>query len=165
MSATDSVSVFAEGTFEEQVRLIIFRKVKLYIKILKIQELVNYIIRTRPEEERIAFIHPFQDAMKTGEGQKPMEEDQERKKKVFAMVLSEVKGLGDGNEKGMWIIYLFRLEIPRFLVEIEGFFNLVYAHLFTLFPSDTPGAKQHPDALLQTISSAPSEQSSIKYRM
>ncbi|KAK7470302.1 hypothetical protein VKT23_001733 [Stygiomarasmius scandens] len=131
MSATDSVSVFAEGTFEEQI-----------------QELVNYIIRTRPEEERIAFIHPFQDAMKIGEGQKPMEEDQERKKKVFAMVLSEVKGLGDGNEK-----------------EIEGFFNLIYAHLFTLFPSDTPGAKQHLDALLQTISSAPSEQSSIKYRI
>ncbi|THV08227.1 PCI-domain-containing protein [Dendrothele bispora CBS 962.96] len=131
MSVTDSVSVFAEGTFQEQI-----------------QELVNYVVRTRSEEERAAFIRPFQDAMKKEDGKKSLDEDEERKKKVISMVLSEVKGFGDGNEK-----------------EIEGFFNLIYAHLFSLFPPNSPKAKQHLDALLRTISSAPSEQSFIKYRI
>ncbi|KAE9409790.1 PCI-domain-containing protein [Gymnopus androsaceus JB14] len=128
---SDSVSVFAEGTFEEQV-----------------QELVNYIIRNQPEEDRAASIRPFQDALATPEGQKPLSADEERRRKIFVMVLTEVKGLGDGQEK-----------------EIEGFFNLIYAHLFSLFPPTTPEAKQHTDTLLKIITSAPSEQTLIKYRI
>ncbi|KAG5639667.1 hypothetical protein H0H81_005850 [Sphagnurus paluster] len=84
MAITDSISVFAEGTFEEQI-----------------QELVNYIVRNRSEEERAAFIRPFQDALKTPEGKTPLEEDAERKRKIFQMVAIEVKGLGDGTDKGM----------------------------------------------------------------
>ncbi|KAF5359031.1 hypothetical protein D9758_004899 [Tetrapyrgos nigripes] len=131
MSLTDSVSVFAEGTFQEQI-----------------QELVTYVVRNQPDEERAASIRPFQDAMKTEGGEKTINEDEERKVKVFSMVLAEVKNLGDGNEK-----------------EIEGFFNLIFAHLFSLFPPNTPEAKQRLDNLLQTISSAPSEQAPIKYRI
>lgn len=66
----------------------------------QIQELVNYVVRNRSEEDRAAFIKPFQDALKTGEGQKPLEEDIDRRKKIFLMVLNQVKGLGDGSEKG-----------------------------------------------------------------
>ncbi|KAF9464796.1 hypothetical protein BDZ94DRAFT_1307517 [Collybia nuda] len=131
MAGTDSVSVFAEGTFEEQI-----------------QELVNYIVRNRSEEERGAFIRPFQDALKTEEGQKPIEEDEQRRKKIFGMALSEVKSLGDGTER-----------------EIEGFFNLIYSHLFTLHAPETPEAKQYLTSLLDTISSASSERPSIKYHI
>jgi translation initiation factor 3 subunit M len=131
MVSTDSVSVFAEGTFEEQI-----------------QELVNYVVRNRSEEDRAAFIKPFQDALKTAEGQKSLEEDTVRRKKIFLMVLSEVKGLGDGSEK-----------------EIEGFFNLLYSHLFVLYPADSPETKQYLIALLQTVSSSPTEHAPIKYRI
>ncbi|KAF7355712.1 Eukaryotic translation initiation factor 3 subunit M [Mycena sanguinolenta] len=79
----DSVAIFAEGTFEEQI-----------------QELVNYIVRNRSEEERTAFIRPFQDALKTEPGKKPLDEDDGRRRKIFSMVVVEVKTLGDGSEKG-----------------------------------------------------------------
>ncbi|KAF7352413.1 Eukaryotic translation initiation factor 3 subunit M [Mycena venus] len=131
MTAADSVAIFAEGTFEEQI-----------------QELVNYIVRNRSEEERSAFIRPFQDVLKTEPGKKPLEEDDNRRRKIFSMVVVEVKTLGDGSEK-----------------EIEGFFNLLYAHLFSLYAADSPETKQFAAALIQTISSASSEQTSIKYRL
>ncbi|KAF9266295.1 PCI-domain-containing protein [Marasmius fiardii PR-910] len=131
MAVADSVSVFAEGTFEEQI-----------------QELVNYIVRGRPEEERAAFIVPFQDALKTSEGQKPIDQDEERRRKVLSMVLRELKDFGDGTEK-----------------EIEGFFNLIYSHFLTLYPPSSPETKQGLETVLKAISSAPSEQSFIKYRV
>ncbi|KAJ4479179.1 hypothetical protein J3R30DRAFT_3475092 [Lentinula aciculospora] len=131
MSVTDSVSVFAEGTFEEQV-----------------QELVNYLVRNQPDEERAASIRPFQEALSTVEGQKPLSEDEERRRKIFVKILSAIKGLGHGQER-----------------EIEGFFNLIYAHLFSLFAPSTPEAKEHTDVLLKVISSAPTEQTAIKYRI
>lgn len=61
---------------------------------------MNYIVRNQSDEERVAFIRPFQDVLKTGEGQKPLEEDEGRRKKIFAMAIQEVRGFGDGNEKG-----------------------------------------------------------------
>ncbi|KAJ7129261.1 PCI domain-containing protein [Mycena epipterygia] len=131
MSAADSVAIFAEGTFEEQI-----------------QELVNYIVRNRAEEERTAFIRPFQDVLKTEPGKKPLEEDDNRRRKIFSMVVVDVKSLGDGSEK-----------------EIEGFFNLIYSHLFSLYSSDSPETKQFVAGLVQTISSASSEHTSIKYRL
>lgn len=109
---------------------------------------MNYIVRNQSDEERVAFIRPFQDVLKTGEGQKPLEEDEERRKKIFAMAIQEVRGFGDGNEK-----------------EIEGFFNLIYSHLFVLHPPGTPEAKIYLTSLLQTISSASSDRPSIKYRI
>lgn len=56
--------------------------------------------RNHPEDERATFIAPFQEALKTEEGKKPIDEDEERRKKVFSMLIAEVKGLGDGTEKG-----------------------------------------------------------------
>ncbi|KAL0059643.1 hypothetical protein AAF712_013608 [Marasmius tenuissimus] len=131
MAVADSVSVFAEGTFEEQI-----------------QELVNYIVRNRPEEERATFIRPFQDALKTEGGQKRIDEDEDRRRKTISMVISEVKGVGDGNEK-----------------EIEGFFNLIYSHFLTLYSTDSPEAKKHLETISKAVQSAPSEQNFIKYRV
>ncbi|KAH9899504.1 PCI-domain-containing protein [Cubamyces lactineus] len=130
MAATDSISIFAEGTFEEQIL-----------------ELVNYLARALPEDGRAAFIQPFQDAVTTPEGQKPIEEDEERRRKVLSSVIEQAKGLGDGTEK-----------------EIEGFFNLLFSHLLTLFPLDAPEIRAHLDTLLKTIISVP-DHTSTKYRI
>ncbi|KZT71501.1 PCI-domain-containing protein [Daedalea quercina L-15889] len=130
MAARDAVSVFAEGTFQEQIR-----------------ELVDYIARSRPEEERLVFVQPFVDLIETAEGQKPIEEDDSRRVKVFTAVLGEVKGLGDGSDK-----------------EIEGFFNLLFSHLITLFSLDAPETKDHLAVLLQTIATA-DHPTLVKYRI
>ncbi|KAL4247025.1 translation initiation factor 3 subunit M [Abortiporus biennis] len=130
MSSTDAVSVFAEGTFEEQIL-----------------ELVTYLARPLTEEERTAYIQPFQELVSTPEGQKPLSEDVDRQRTILNKVLAEVKGLGDGSER-----------------ESEGFFNLLFAHLLSLFPVDSAETKQHLTTLLQTISSS-EEQPSIKYRI
>lgn len=61
---------------------------------------MNYVVRHQSDEDRAAFIKPFQDALKNEAGQKLLEEDINRRRKIFTMVLREVKGLGDGSEKG-----------------------------------------------------------------
>jgi hypothetical protein len=106
MPVANSVSIFAEGTFEEQVRNIPYKFSWLIMKVLQIQELVNYLVRHRSEEERAAFIRPFQDVLKKEEGRKPIEEDEKRRRKIFAMVLTEVKGLGEGSDKGEYFVGL-----------------------------------------------------------
>ncbi|KAH9854993.1 PCI-domain-containing protein [Lenzites betulinus] len=130
MAATDSISIFAEGTFEEQIL-----------------ELVNYLARTISEDGREAFIQPFQDAATTVEGQKPIEEDEDRRRKVLGSVLEQVKGLGDGTAK-----------------EIEGFFNLLFSHFLALFPLDSSDARAHLDTLLKVIVSAP-DHTPTKFRI
>jgi translation initiation factor 3 subunit M len=66
----------------------------------QIQELVTYLVRPRTEDERGAFIRPFQDALKTPEGAKPLDEDANRRRKIVLMVIDEVKEVGEGTEKG-----------------------------------------------------------------
>ena len=51
-----------------------------------------------------------------------------------------------------------------FFQEIEGFFNLVYSHLFTLFAVDAPETKKILTGLLQTIATS-SDHVSIQYRL
>lgn len=43
---------------------------------------------------------PFQNALKSGEGKKPIEEDENRRKLIISKVLADVKGLGEGSDKG-----------------------------------------------------------------
>ncbi|CAL1700390.1 unnamed protein product [Somion occarium] len=135
MSVTDAVSVFAEGTFEEQIL-----------------ELVNYLALSLPEDQRPNYVQPFQDVLTTQEGQKPIEKDEERRRKALTLVLGEVKGLGEGSER----VFLF--------TEIEGFFNLLLSHFLTLLPLDAPETKEQLATLLQTVASADAP-SSIKYRI
>ncbi|KAF9006663.1 hypothetical protein BDQ17DRAFT_1324641 [Cyathus striatus] len=131
VNTADSVSIFAEGTFEEQI-----------------QELVVYIARNRSEEERTAFIAPFQAAVTTKDGQKPFDQDEERRKKVFGMVLAEVTALGEGNDK-----------------EAEGFFNLVFAHLLNLYSPESSEANEYVQSLLTTLSTPSPNRLSITYRI
>ena len=126
---------------------------------------MKYVVRHQSDEDRAAFIKPFQDALKTDEGQKLLEDDINRRRKIFLMVLREVKGLGDGSEKGAYLAKSTKRDNTEPLSEIEGFFNLLYSHLFALHPTDSSETAQYLTSLLQTISSSPSEQAAIKYRM
>lgn len=53
--------------------------------------------------------------------------------------------------------------MKHLIAEIEGFFNLLYAHILTLFP-DESGLKEQLTPIIHTISAAPNP-SIIKYRM
>ncbi|KAH9942573.1 PCI-domain-containing protein [Amylocystis lapponica] len=130
MAVADSVSVFAEGTFSEQIR-----------------ELVEYLARTLPEDQRSSYAQPFQDALVVPEGGKPIDEDEDRRRTVFTMVLGDVKGLGDGSDK-----------------EIEGFFNLLFSHFLALLSLDSPDTQTRLTDLLQVISSS-SDHATVKYRI
>ncbi|KAG2060054.1 hypothetical protein BDR06DRAFT_1003102 [Suillus hirtellus] len=131
MPTADSVSVFAEGTFEEQI-----------------QELVDYATRSSPEDERATASQSFRDIIKPDEGAKPIEEDQERKRNALTFVLDRTKSLGDGSEQ-----------------EIEGYFNLLFSHLLTLWPTNLPEIKHYVSSLLGVLTSSPSEHPSVRYRV
>ncbi|GJE84538.1 PCI-domain-containing protein [Phanerochaete sordida] len=118
MSTADSISIFAEGTFEDQIK-----------------ELVNYLAQGRSDEEKAAFIQPFEDALTVKEGEKSLEEDAERRRNVLKLVLEQITGLGEGSEK-----------------ETEGFFNLFFSHFLTLFPIDAPETREQLLKLVQIIS-------------
>lgn len=49
-------------------------------------------------------------------------------------------------------------------LEVEGFFNLLFAHLFALHSSSSPELKQYIISLLKMLSSS-SERLSVRYRM
>ena len=49
--------------------------------------------------------------------------------------------------------------------EVEGFFNLLFAHLFALYSPSSPELKKYIISLLEAISSSSSERLSIRYRM
>ena len=79
MSSSDSVSAFAEGTFEEQL-----------------QELLEYTAQGIPDEDRTALLQSLQD-VKTGNA--PLDEDARRT--AFELVLKNTKSVGQGTDHGM----------------------------------------------------------------
>ncbi|KAF9782189.1 hypothetical protein BJ322DRAFT_1111072 [Thelephora terrestris] len=126
MATTDSVPVFAEGTFEDQIR-----------------ELVEYLARGLSADVRLNSFNQILRLVETEpppEGETPQEPptiSKENQVKVLSLLLPEIKGLGEGSEK-----------------EVEGFFNLLFAHLFSLFPIDSEEIRVHVDNLLKVISSS-----------
>jgi len=62
--------------------------------------LLSYLFRNKSDGERAAAVAPFQNALKSGEGRKPIEEDDARRKLILLKLLEEVRGLGDGSDKG-----------------------------------------------------------------
>ncbi|KAI9449883.1 PCI-domain-containing protein [Russula earlei] len=132
MSTSDAVAIFAEGTFEDQIL-----------------EMAGYISQSRPEPERAPYVQSIKQTLAVKPGQTPLSEDLQRRRVVFADVLGDVKGLGEGSER-----------------EIEGFFNLLYAHLLTLWPIDSPETKKRLSDLLPIITSSPVESATTtKYRV
>ena len=80
MSPSDSVSVFAEGTFEEQL-----------------QELLEFTARGVPNEERTALVQSLQEIVKTENASL----DEDRRRSAFEFVLKNTKGIGQGTDQGM----------------------------------------------------------------
>ena len=94
---------------------------------------------------------------------------QENQVKVLSLLVPEVKGLGEGSEKGARYLHASLACSTRsterfFPPEVEGFFNLLFAHLFNLFPIDSDEIKEHTDTLLKAITSARGRFSS-QYRL
>ena len=54
----------------------------------------------KSDEERAAYVQQFSGALTITEGQKPLDKDPERRRRVVGLVVKEVKGLGTGSEKG-----------------------------------------------------------------
>ncbi|KAG6373798.1 hypothetical protein JVT61DRAFT_5943 [Boletus reticuloceps] len=129
MSPSDSVSVFAEGTFQEQL-----------------QELFEYTARGIPDEERTALSQSLQDVVQSDSENASLDDD--RRRTAFELVLKNTKVVGQGTDQ-----------------EIEGFFNLLYAHLLTLWQVDSSEMRQHILYLLNVISSSPTNSLHIKYRI
>ena len=135
-----SVSVFAEGTFEEQL-----------------QELLEYTARGSHDDERTALVQSLQDAVKNP----PLDND--RRRAALELVLKNTKIIGQGTDQGMSSHdRALPSDIPA---EIEGFFNLLYSHLFTLYQADSADARQRVLYLLNVISSSSSHTASVKYRV
>ena len=66
----------------------------------QIKELVNYVAEGRSDEDRAGFVQRFEEALAVKEGEKSLEEDPAHRRKVLELVLAEVRGLGEGSEKG-----------------------------------------------------------------
>jgi len=64
----------------------------------------------------------------------------------------------------IFIILTRTLFSHSLVTEIEGFFNLLYAHLLTLWPVDSPETKNRVSNLFPIIASSTAE-SAAKYRM
>ena len=182
MTTTDSVSVFAEGTFEDQVR-IFFSCASLCLSgaalraivthDFQIKELVDYLARGLSDDDRQKSFGRILELIKTEPpgGQTPQEPpaiSQENQVKVLSLLVPEVKGLGEGSEKGTrylanpWNVQPGQLK--SLLPEVEGFFNLLFARLFNLFPTDSDEIKVHVGILLKAITSSKGHFSS-QYRL
>jgi translation initiation factor 3 subunit M len=113
----------------------------------QIAELAGYISLSKPEPERAPYVQSIRQKLVVEDGQTPLSEDVARRREVFSVVFGDVKGLGEGTDR-----------------EIEGFFNLLYAHLLNLWPIDSPETKKYVTGLLPIVTSATTE-SAIKYRV
>jgi translation initiation factor 3 subunit M len=136
------------------------------MRYIQIAELAGYISQSRPEPERATYVQSIQQRLAVEEGQTHLADDIARRREVFSVVLRDVKGLGDGTERGRSQLHCCVGVAPfhALKTEIEGFFNLLYAHLLALWPVGSPETKKHVSDLLPIITSS-AAQSSIRYRM
>ena len=49
------------------------------------------------------FIRPFRDALVSSETESSISEDEGRRKGVLKLLLAQIKGLGEGNDKGVFV--------------------------------------------------------------
>ena len=129
----------------------------------QIRELVDYLARGLSEDERQKSFDQILELVKTD----PPTISKEDQVKVLSLLVPEVKGLGEGSEKGPSFMHLQNAEsdqLRSFTPEVEGFFNLLFAHLFSLFPINSNEIKVHVDSLINTIVSSKSR-FPTKYRL
>lgn len=66
----------------------------------QILELVEFIAKGHPEDERPAFIASFKDDLKVEEGKTLSDEDDSRRKATLLRLLNKINQLGEGSDKG-----------------------------------------------------------------
>ena len=66
----------------------------------QITELAGYIAQSRPEPERAPYVQSVQKKLEVEEDQTPLPEDVGRRREVFSDVFGDIKGLGEGTERG-----------------------------------------------------------------
>ena len=72
----------------------------ILLNVSQIIELAGYIVQSRPEPERASYVQSFQKKLVVEGGQKPLSEVIERRRELFSAVFGDVKGLGEGTERG-----------------------------------------------------------------
>jgi translation initiation factor 3 subunit M len=70
------------------------------LNVSQITELAGYIAQSRPEPERAPYVQAIEKKLAVEEGQTSLSEDIERRREVFSAIFGDVKGLGDGTERG-----------------------------------------------------------------
>ena len=70
------------------------------LNVSQITELAGYIAQSRPEPERAPYVQSIQKKLEVEEGETPLSEDVERRREVFSDVFEDIKGLGEGTERG-----------------------------------------------------------------
>ena len=118
----------------------------------------------RSDEEKAAFIQPFEDALAVKEGENALEEDADRRRSIVKLVLEQITGVGEGSEKGSCQCCSHKSFAPDLAVETEGFFNLFFSHFLTLFPIDAPETREQLLKLVQIVSQS-NAPASTQFRM
>jgi translation initiation factor 3 subunit M len=119
----------------------------------QIRELVDYLARGLSEDNRQKSFGQILELVNT----EPPTISKENQAKVLSLLVPEVKGLGEGSEKGVQSVHLRNVksdQLRRFTPEVEGFFNLLFAHLFSIFPVDSNEIKVHIGTLIKAIVSS-----------
>lgn len=70
------------------------------LNVPQITELAGYIALSRPEPERAPYAQSIQKKLAVEDGQTPLSEDIGRRREVFSSVFGDVKGVGEGTERG-----------------------------------------------------------------
>jgi hypothetical protein len=170
MSKADAIAIFAEGTFGDQVRYLL----DLLLKTVALRTKV-------PTDRRARRVHRFEP---TGAGTRTICRINPTKsyrrggpETLIRRCRAAERGIfcriwgRQGAGRGYWArcdpsfsSVSRRSLLIRLATEIEGFFNLLYAHLLTLWPADSPETKNRVFDLLPIITSSTAE-SATKYRM
>ena len=97
----------------------------------QIVELAGYIAQSRPEPERAPYVQSIRQRLAVGEGQTPLTKNLAWRREVFSVVFRDVKGLGEGAERGcVPFFFLHQKALPshRSCNRNRGFLQ------FALFP-------------------------------
>jgi hypothetical protein len=73
----------------------------------QIAELAEYIAQSRPEPERAPYVQSIRQKLTVEDGQTPLSEDVARRREAFSVVFGDVKGLGEGSERGCVPTFIF----------------------------------------------------------
>ncbi|KAG8993033.1 hypothetical protein FRB94_011090 [Tulasnella sp. JGI-2019a] len=109
-----------------------------------VRELVNYLARGLAEDARPAYFRPFQESFEGTDAEGSAGD--ERKRKSLILVLGAIKSLGEGTDR-----------------EIDGFFNLLYYRVLSLF-TEPEALKVQLTPLIHTITDSP-DHTAVKYRV